>query len=85
MAVLLDIVLDLGQAKPITEVGLEVTLLQGSLIHGTALTPLLRLCSDRMTESDRSKEQLNPIYQCYQLRDHRIVTQLSVKGFLNYR
>lgn len=80
---LLDIVLDLGQAKPITEVGLEVTLLQGSLIHGTALTPLLRLCSDRMTESDRSKEQLNPIYQCYQLRDHRIITQLSVKGFLN--
>lgn len=82
---LLDIVLDLGQAKPITEVGLEVTLLQGSLIHGTALTPLLRLCSDRMTESDGIKEQLNPIYQCYQLRDHRIVTQLSVKGFLNYR
>lgn len=83
MAVLLDIVLDLGQAKPITEVGLEVTLLQGSLIHGTALTPLLRLCSDRMTQSDRLKEQLNPIYQCYQLPDHRIVTQLSGKGFLN--
>lgn len=82
---LLDIVLDLGQAKPITEVGLEVTLLQGSLIHSTALTSLLRLCSDRMTESDGIKEQLNPIYQCYQLRDHRIVTQLSVKGFLNYR
>lgn len=80
---LLDIVLDLGQAKPITEVGLEVTLLQGSLIHGTALTSLLRLCSDRMTQSDGIKEQLNPIYQCYQLPDHRIITQLSVKGFIN--
>lgn len=82
MAVLLDIVLDLSQAKPVAEVGLEVTLLQGSLIHGTALTPLLRLCSDRMIQSDGIKEQLNP-YQCYQLHDHRIITQLSVKGFIN--
>lgn len=72
---LLDIILDLGQAEPVAEVGLEVTLLQGSLIHGTALTPLLRLCSDRITQSDRIKEQLKPIYQCYQLHDHSIITK----------